>query len=91
MKIVYISLLLAILYVIMSLPDVYISLDRYIPHAYMRFTYDNCPGIPTTKGMMSLGVVFFCISYIILYMKMETDIKIENSETPSTEMTSQTS
>lgn len=91
MKIVYISILLAILYVVLSLPDVYISLDRYIPHAYMRFTYDNCPGIPTMKGMMALGLVFFSISYIILYLKLETDIKIENSETPSTEIASQTS
>ncbi len=82
MKIVHLSILLAILYVLMSLPDVYMYLDRYVPHAYMRFTYDNCPGIPTVKGMIVLGIVFFCLTYVILYTKLEVSEKIENDESP---------
>lgn len=89
MKIIYISLILAILFVILSLPDVYLFMDRNIPHRYIRFTYDNCPGLPTLKGKMSIGFVFFCISYLLLQTKLDTskepveDIKIENNEIPS--------
>lgn len=88
MKIVHLSLLLAILYVLMSLPDVYIYIDRYVPRTYMRFTYDNCPGIPTVKGMVAMGVVFFGITYVILYTKLEVSEKIENDESSIPEIPS---
>ncbi len=77
MKIVQVSAILGILFVLMSLPDVYISLDKYIPHRYLRFTYDNCPGIPTLKGMVVQGGVFFCLAYILLSIQSD---KIEKNE-----------
>ncbi len=88
MKIVQVSAIIGILFVLLSLPDVYIWLDKHIPHRYLRFTYDNCPGIPTLKGMVVQGGLFFCLSYLLLSFQTTTQeqrpVLIEQKPPPPT-------
>jgi len=64
----YLSILLAILFVILSLPTTYIWSDR-ICKPFIRTTYDNCPGLPTTWTHVIHGIGFALVAFVILYLK----------------------
>lgn len=66
----YLALLLAILYVLLSLPLVYETTNKFMGHSMM-ITYPNCPGLPTLTGTLAHGTVFLVLAYILLRMKDE--------------------
>lgn len=77
----YISVLLGILYVILSLPTTFLWSDKLLKGMSIRTTYDNAPGLPTVWGNVAHGILFIFISYIILAQKdydPAPQIKIEN-------------
>jgi hypothetical protein len=76
----YISLLLAIIYIILSLPISFSWSDKLLKSTKIRTTYDNCPGLPTVWGNIVHGIIFVIIAYIILTQKdltISPPIKIE--------------
>lgn len=85
MKKLYISILVSILYVLLSLPCAYSFTDKLLKSSYIRTTFDNCPGLPTVSGSIIHGIFFMGITYIVLIFK-EKEVprikieKIKNAE-----------
>lgn len=65
----YIAIALSIGFVILSLPNVYIFTDSIIPKNYLRITFDNCPGVPTTQGIIVHAFLFSIYAFLVLYLK----------------------
>lgn len=68
-KKVYISLLLSILFIVLSLPSTFSWSDKLLKRMKIRTTFDNCPGLPTVLGSIVHGLLFLIIAYIILSNK----------------------
>lgn len=75
-----IAIILSIMFVILSLPKVYIFTDSVIPKNYIRITFDNCPGVPTTQGIIIHAFIFFIFAFIILFFKYESKIEKNTKE-----------
>lgn len=78
----YIAIIISIGFVILSLPNAYVFTDSVIPKNYIRITFDNCPGIPTTQGILFHAFIFCIFTFIVLLLKYK---KIEKVLSPSSE------
>ena len=79
----YIAIALAIGFVILSLPNVYIFTDSIIPKNYLRITFDNCPGVPTTQGIIVHAILFLIYAFVILYFKFNNYSSSSSSSSSS--------
>jgi hypothetical protein len=72
LKKVYISLLLSLVTIILSMPSIFSVTDTIFRKMNIRTTYDNCPGLPTVYGNIIHGCMFGIICYITLSIKDNT-------------------
>lgn len=81
----YTALLLALIYIILSLPVTFQFTDSILRPARVRTTFDNCPGLATVSGSIAHGILFAVIAYVILIYKDKNKIvKIEKFIHPNT-------
>lgn len=77
---ILISLLIALLYIIFSLPKSFVLSNSIFKSTGLKMTFDNAPGIPTFYGILLHSFVFMLIVFLILKLKIrpaEKTIKIE--------------
>ena len=83
----YLSILLAIIFILISLPGCYGITDSILSKSNIRTTFDNAPGVPTVTGSVVHGFLYAVIAYIVLFLKDKTPIqeppkiKIEKPDT----------
>lgn len=74
-KKIFISLLGALGFILLSLPYSYSFSDKILNYYSIRTSFDNCPGLPTTNGIIIHSIIFFIGLYCILIFKDKTVTK----------------
>ena len=83
-KKLYISILIAIVFILGSLPVSYTLSDKVFKNFKVRTTFDNCPGLPTIFGLLIHAFLISIATYVILIYKEKTEnppMKIEKLNT----------
>ena len=83
-KKVYTSVLIAIIFILGSLPITYTLSDKVLKYFKVRTTFDNCPGLPTIPGLLIHAILVALTVYVILLYKEKTEnppMKIEKLNT----------
>lgn len=68
-------MLLALLYVMFSLPKSFVLSHTIFKRFNIPITFDNNPGVPTTFGLLIHALIFLVIVYGILVTKVPKEEK----------------
>jgi hypothetical protein len=63
------SALLALVFILFSVPMMYSATDRLGQRVGIRTSYDTCPGLPSPVGLLVHGCIFCISAWILLLLK----------------------
>jgi hypothetical protein len=77
-----ISVMIGLLFILLSLPKTYQYMDITFRLAKIRFTYDNCPGLPTITGIVINACILTIIAHILLRNESKDITQVELKRPP---------
>ena len=73
-----IAITVGLVFVLLSLPKSYEYIDMLVRPTGLRFTYDNCPGLPTVFGIVLNACLIAILVRILIQDKDITELNIPN-------------